>query len=68
MAGRVPLWRRSDVEGDDWVRERTVVMKLTLMTSWINARTSSVVGSGGSCERDVEGTRRREGSKGSQCA
>jgi hypothetical protein len=56
------------VEGDDWVRERTVVMKLTLMTSWINARTISVVGSCVSCERDVEGTRRREGSKGSQCA
>jgi hypothetical protein len=56
------------VEGDDWVRERIVVMKLTLMTSWINARAISVVGSGGSCERDAEGTGRREGSKGSQCA
>lgn len=40
------------MEGDDWVRERTVVMKLTEMTSCINARAISVAGSGGSCERD----------------
>jgi len=42
------------VEGDDSVRERTVVMKLTVMTSWINARAISFVGTGGSCERDAD--------------
>jgi hypothetical protein len=45
MAGRGSSWR-SDVEGDDWVRERTVVMKPTVMTSSINARAISVAGWG----------------------
>lgn len=43
------------MEGDDWVRERTEVMKPTVMTSSINARAISVAGSGGLREMDRVG-------------